>query len=293
MTVSNWGRWGKEDEVGALNLITPEKIIQAASLVTKGKTYSLALPINMKNTPHHGSRMPPFHVLTRDGGDYAAGARKLGGFQYSDGYVFLNTHGSTHMDALSHVWYEDQLYNGFSSNTVRSNGAKHCGIEKVKSIVTRAVLLDIANFYRVEHLDGGQVITPNELDECARFQGVEIRPGDMLFIRTGWLKMQEKDPDLFESVEPGIGEACINWIAEKQIMGIAVDNLAVEVRPEEREETLMPVHMTALRDLGVYLMELFNFEELSRDKVYECLFVAAPLPITGSVGSPLNPIAII
>ncbi|TWI54722.1 cyclase family protein [Halalkalibacter nanhaiisediminis] len=293
MNLSNWGRWGEDDELGALNFISPEKIIEAAKIITKGKVYSLSMPIHMHQTPYdHSLRMPPFHVLTRDGGDYAAGVKRPGGLQFSDGYVFLNTHGSTHMDALSHVWYDDQLYNGFSGDSVKSKGAKFCGIEKVKGIVTRAILLDLPTFKQVEHLEAGEVITPSMLDECAFFQGVSIKSGDMLFIRTGWLKMLEKDPELFESSEPGIGEDCIKWIAEKEIIGIAADNLAVEVKPEERSDAVIPVHMKALRDLGVYFMELFNFEELAKERVYECMFVAAPLSITGAVGSPLNPLAI-
>ncbi|WP_078429648.1 cyclase family protein [Alkalihalobacterium alkalinitrilicum] len=294
MNLSNWGRWGKEDEIGALNFISPEKIVEAARLIQKGKVYSLTMPIHMNQTPYDGSmRMPPFHVLTRDGGDYAAGAKKPGGFQFSDGYVFLNTHGATHMDALSHVWYDQQLYNGYSEDSVKSKGAKHCGIEKVKGITTRAVLLDLPTFKGVEHLEGGEVITPEMLDECAASQGIKVKPGDMVFIRTGWLKMLDKDPQLFEHSEPGIGEACVQWIYEKEIIGIATDNLAVEVKPEERKDAVLPVHMKALRDLGVYFMELFNFEELAKDQVYECMFVAAPLSITGAVGSPINPLAIV
>ncbi|MBU8918848.1 cyclase family protein [Neobacillus sp. 114] len=294
MSLSNWGRWGADDQLGALNFINPEKIIQASRMINKGKVYSLAMPIHTHKTPYDKAlRVAPFHVLTRDGGDYAAGAKRVGDVQFADGYVFLNTHGSTHMDALSHVWYDDQIYNGFSDNSIKSKGAKYCGIEKVKGIVTRAVLLDIPLFKGVEYLEAGEVITPEDLDQCAASQGVTINSGDMLFIRTGWLKMLEENSEKFEKYEPGIGEACIKWIAEKEIIGIAADNLAVEVKPEEREGAVIPVHMKALRDLGVYFMELFNFEELAKDKVYECMFVAAPLAITGAVGSPINPLAII
>jgi kynurenine formamidase len=294
MEISNWGRWGKDDEVGAINFITPQKIVEATRIVTTGKVYSLALPIHMQQTPYDQSlRVPPFHVLTRDGGDYAAGAKKIGGVQFADGYVFLNTHCSTHMDALSHVWYDNQIYNGFSDHSIKSKGAKYCGIEKVKGIVTRAVLLDMPLFKGVEHLEGGEVISSEDLEQCAASQGVVIQSGDMLFIRTGWLKMLAKDPEKFAEQEPGIGEDCIEWIAKKEVVGVAADNLAVEVKPAEREDAVIPVHMKAIRDLGVYFMELFNFEELAKDKVYECMFVAAPLLISGAVGSPINPIAII
>lgn len=291
---SNWGRWGATDQIGALNFITPEKIVQAAKLITKGKVYSLSLPIDQRVTPFDSSlRMPPFHFLTRDGGDYAAGAKQIGEVQFADGYVMLNTHASTHIDALSHVWYDDQLYNGFSSHGVKSKGAKNCGIENVKGIVTRAVLLDIAKFKQVEHLEGGEVITPTDLEECAKQQGVEIQSGDMLFIRTGWLKVYENDMEMFMKSEPGIGEASVEWMAQKEIIGVATDNFAVEVKPEERPGAVIPVHKKALRDLGLYFMELFNFEQLAADEIYECMFVAAPLQITGSVGSPINPLAII
>lgn len=304
--LSNWGRWGPDDEIGTANYITPEVIIHAAKLVRKGKVFSCAIPI--ENTgPVFPTRIPPQHVMTRTGADFTAGAKGRGtipegGMKSSDDYIYMGLQSSTQWDSLAHAWYGEYLYNGFSQNeikSVREGGARRNGIDKMyRHFVSRGVLLDIAGFKGMDRLPAGYAIGPEELEACAQAENVEIRSGDILLLRTGhvpWFyKLTDKHPWL--EGWGGIGKAAVPWLHEKQIAAIAADNLSVEVYPPEDEGAYMPLHCVLIRDLGLTLGEIFQFEELAadcrEDGVYECLFVGAPLRVTGGVGSPLNPLAI-
>jgi kynurenine formamidase len=227
-----------------------------------------------------------------DGGDYAAGLKRKGGFQTSDDYIALGTHTTTHIDALAHVWYDDKLYNDFSANTVRSNGARHCGIDKLRHLVGRGVLIDLCAHRNVPHLPSGDIVKPEHIEECAKAQNVEIRQGDILLVRTGWMSVFKNDGrEAFFKGEPGIGRDAAEWIGAKGVAAVGCDNWGVEVIPVEGDIP-GPVHRRLIRDFGVYLMELFDLDELAADRVHDFLFVAAPLRITGGVGSPLNPLAI-
>ena len=291
-TDNHWGRWGKEDERGAANFITPDGVRAAARLARRGRVYSLSLPVQATDVPVLPRRAPAQHFMTLDGGDYAAGLKRKGGWQTSDDYLALPVHGTTHIDALSHVWYDDQLYNGFPGNSVRSSGAQHCGIEKLRHLVGRGVLLDLCAHQGVESLAGGQVITPRDLESCAEAQGVTLSEGDIVLFRTGWRQTFTRDGNAaFFKQEPGIGKEAAEWIGRRCFAGIGSDNFGIEVIPVEGD-TPGPVHRRLIRDFGVYLLELLDLDELARDRVYEFLFVAAPLMITGGVGSPLNPLAI-
>jgi kynurenine formamidase len=291
--VGNWGRWGADDERGAANLATAERIRDAAcSLVRAGKVYSLALPLQTANVPVLPSRVPPQHFMRMDGGDYAAGLKRKGGFQTSDDFIALGTHTTTHIDALAHCWYDDRLYNNFSANGVRSNGAKQCGIDKLIHLVGRGVLIDLCAHRGIDHLPSGEIIKPGDIEDCAKAQGIDLREGDILLLRTGWMDIFRKEgAEAFFTGEPGIGRDAAEWIGKKGFAAIGADNWGVEVIPVEGDIP-GPVHRRLIRDFGLYLMELFVLDELAADRVYEFLFVAAPLRITGGVGSPLNPLAI-
>lgn len=187
---ANWGRWGAEDERGAANLLTPDAIRAAAGLVRRGRVYSLALPMQSRKVPVLPGRSPVQHFMSMDGGDYAAGLRRRVSYKSSDDYIMAATHGTTHVDSLAHVGYGDEMYNGHSGNLVRSReGAIRNGIDKLSSLVGRGVLLDIAAYKDVEHLEADYAITAADLRDCAAFEGVQIRAGDMLLVRTGWLRV--------------------------------------------------------------------------------------------------------
>lgn len=288
----NWGRWGDADERGAANLLTAERVRLAAELVRTGRIYSLALPLQSQGVPVMPPRAAPQHFMHIDGGDYATGLKRKGGFQTSDDYIALGTHATTHVDALAHAWYDDRLYNGFSANTVRSNGARHCGIDKLVHLVGRGVLIDLCAHQQVDHLASGHVIMPDEIEACAEAQGTALCEGDILLVRTGWMKVfREQGAGPFFAAELGIGLAASERIGAKGFVAAGFDNWAAEAIPVE-SDVPAPVHRRLIRDFGVYLMELFDLDGIAADKVHEFLFVAAPLCITEGVGSPLNPLAI-
>jgi kynurenine formamidase len=281
--LSNGGRWGAEDERGALNLITPEIVLQAARLVKRGKVYSLAMPLAVDG-PQWPVRHKTWRITTHRGGPTGIGG--------SDDVVTMHSHSGTHMDALCHIWVDDQLYNGYrASEHVTSSGTTRNSIDRVPAIAGRGVLLDIAAWKGVRHLHAGEAITGADLEACSRAQGVEVNAGDILLLRTGWMQVFAKDRALFDSGEPGIDVSALPWIKAHDVVAVAADNAAVEaITPGP--EIHLPVHPLAIREMGIYLVEDLNLEELAADGVRECLVIIAPLPLTGGVGSPVNPIAI-
>jgi kynurenine formamidase len=288
---NNWGRWGTEDERGAANFISAEALRKAVGLVRRGVTYSLSLPIQQVGTPIGASRARPVHVMTQDASAYRNESDN-DEFCDADDSIALSVHTGTHIDALSHVWYGGRLYNDFPAAGVSSTGAERLGIERLRSLVGRGVLLDLCSYRGVAHLPGGDAIKPEELEGCANRQGVQFDEGDVLLVRTGWLTTyDDTKPDEFFKTNPGLGVAAAEWVGARRFAAVGADNFALEVHPSETGN-FGPVHKRLIRDFGCYLIELLNLEELARDKVYEFLFVAAPLMIKGGVGSPINPLAI-
>jgi kynurenine formamidase len=298
---TNWGRWSADDQLGTLNLITPERVLGAISLVRDGQVVSLGQVLR-HGMLHHEDRLPPMHVLTVDGGDYAAGARTRsgGGAQTSNGacvaddYLAMPLATGTHLDGLAHVWGEKGLYNGHSPSAVRSRGARVCGIENVQGIVTRGLLADVAAYRGVESLPASHCIVPEEIE--GSLGGVEPRPGDALLIRTGWLdpaNVRASGMEVIQRKQPGIGMAAVEWVAEQDISLVGCDNFGIEVLPPEDPATGMPVHVALLSGLGVYMMELLQLGELAASGRREFLLVIAPLKIRGGINSPVNPLAVL
>jgi kynurenine formamidase len=282
--MSNWGRWGADDERGTLNLLTPERVRAAAGLVRHGRVYSLGLDLSAEaaRTP---SRSPVWHRATRSEQPGPA-------MSSADDIILLHTHTATHLDALCHVWVEGQLYNGYPSSEIGHQGAARNGVHNVRSLVARGLLLDVAAHRGVDHLEPGQVVPAAELDDVARAQGVEPRAGDVVLIRTGWIRMMGQDRTRFDRFEePGPGRDAVEWFRRHDLAGLGADNAAVEVLPPE-DGVRMALHVGVIRDLGGYLIEFLNLEELAADRVHEFLFVLAPLRILRGIGSPVNPLAI-
>ncbi|HYC21508.1 MAG TPA: cyclase family protein [Candidatus Bathyarchaeia archaeon] len=291
--ISTWGRFGKDDVRGALNYITPQGIRRAAGLVKRGAVFSLALPLS-SDGPQVGKvgRNNPVHFMS------VVGDKLPGGFTTADDWVVMPLQCGTQWDCFAHGSYDDTLYNGVPGSTVTAHGSSVIGIERWKSdVVARGVLVDIARLRGVERLQIGEAILPEELDRALAAQKVAVEPGDVLLVRTGWITVFTRDGDkvnLWEG-EPGLSVACAEWLATRQVAAVAADNFAVEVYPGEID-TIIPLHMLLLRDAGIVMGELFDLEELAadcaRDGIYEFLFVAPVLPITGAVGTPINPLAI-
>jgi kynurenine formamidase len=284
-----WGRWGPEDEQGALNRIGAQEIRAAAELVREGRVLSLAQPLGPK-TPVPSHRLGVGRFMDRDGGDYAAGGKRPGGFQFAEDTLILPAHSGTHMDALAHVWYDDALYNGFPGKTIRSTtGAQHCGADKLRPIVTRGVLLDAANG---SALPAGETISRDRLEAIASQAGLSLQPGDVVLIRTGWLESYLHDTERYYAGEPGIDLSAALWLADAGVAAVGADNYAVEVLPFP-EGTVFPVHQRLIRDYGIPLFEGMVLAPLAATGVTTFLFVAAPLPLVGGTASPVTPLAVL
>ena len=179
-TLSNWGRWGPNDERGTLNLVTAKNVKDSVSLVRHGKVYSLSVELD-KNGPLPDIRNPLWHrtsLIERPSPMHSA----------ADDVIVMHTHGTTHIDALCHIFAENQMYNGYrvDESIHPTTGASKNGVQNIVSIVGRGVLLDIAGYRGVDHLESSDEIPPAELDACAQAQGVEIKAGDIVLLRTGW-----------------------------------------------------------------------------------------------------------
>lgn len=285
--IHNWGRWGADDELGTLNLMTPERILAAVRLVKRGVLYNLAVPLDKD-----GPQYPFFHKtwrVTHFTKDPTPGASCV-----ADDVVIMESHSGTHIDGIGHFWRDGTLWNGRGEDHVTSYGLTWAGIHNVPGLVARGVMLDVARFAGVPHLGLGEVVTPEMMEACAGAQGVEIRPGDVLLLRTGWYTVFHTDGDLWSQGEPGPDVSCTAWLKAKDVIALGADNAGVESAVYRTRTRLTPrLHVTALRDLGLYLIEHVNLEELARDRVYEFLFVAAPLRLTRATGAPLAPLALV
>ncbi len=298
----NWGKWGPDDQLGTLNYITPQKIIDASNLVKQGKVISLAIPFDDKG-PQTGSfgRFNPIHFMLQDGGDISVGAQDhIPNLQYTDDAVTMPLQCATQWDALAHILYQGKMYNGYEASEINSTGAKKNGMENAKDkIATRGVLLDIPRYKGKQWLEPGEAIYPEDLDGAAAMGKVSVGTGDIVLIRTGQIgqvRAEESWGEYSGGSAPGLGVDCAAWICEKEIAGYATDTWGTEVIPNETSEIFQPLHMILIVHAGMLVGEIFDLEGLAadcaNDGVYECMFVAPPLPITGAVGSPINPQAI-
>lgn len=304
--LKNWGKWGPDDEVGTLNYTQPMDVVAAARLVQKGKIMSLALPYD-SHGPQGGKakttapvRFNPIHVMLRTGTDAYSGVLDYRKIRSADDIVIMAMHGGTQWDALGHVFYGVHMWNGYDIRNVTSAGAQKCGIEKTREkMVGRGVLLDIARMLGKDHLPGGFAIGSELLDRAERHFGVAVRRGDFLLVRTGQLEAM-LSADTWDGYAggdaPGLAFDSLDWLHKKQVAGVALDTWGAEVRPNQTTEAHQPFHWISIPIMGLTLGEIFDLTELAKDcaedKRYEFMFVAPALPITGAVGSPVNPLAI-
>lgn len=302
--VNNWGRWGKDDQIGTLNLITDDAVRRAAACVKTGKRFSLAIPMSedgpmLGNIPP-GRKNPQQHEFEL----HAPFTKDPGSVHVNTNEYTLNLKSATHWSALGHVEYAGRLYNGFPLDSIDERGAHALGIDKVGALVTRGVLLDIARVKGVNRLAGGTVITPDDLDEAAKASGVTVEPGDAVLIRTGamrWLK--EGDKEGYAGIYHGIagpGIAAATWFRERDVAAVAADTSGFEVWPRESKDLLKvvghPLHALCLVEMGLTLGQNFDLEALAEDcaadGVYEFLLSASPEPFRGGLGGPVNPVAV-
>jgi kynurenine formamidase len=300
--LSNWGRWGADDQLGTLNHITPEAIVAAAGLVKRGKAFALGLSLKEPiQSGLFGGRWNPIHTMLATGTDAIAGVQdEFVKLRYADDAINLPCQCSTQWDALAHVFLDDKMYNGYDARLVDSTGAARNGIEHTRDkMVGRGVLLDVARFKGLDWLLGGYAVTADDLEACAAAQGVEIRKGDFVLVRTG---QQEEHLASGEwgtyagGDAPGLAFHTCYWFQDKQVAAVCTDTWGCEVRPNETTEVNQPWHWVVIPKMGLTMGEIFYMKDLAQDcaedKVYEFFFCGPPLHLPGGCGSPINPQAI-
>ncbi|WP_432690847.1 cyclase family protein [Pseudooceanicola sp. C21-150M6] len=285
--------YGPDDEIGAANLLTPERAKAAAGLVTEGKTYSLGLVLD-STVPAFAPRSMSVAILQPgQANNSGLGPTKS---TYNDD-IFMGWLGiGSQIDGLGHLGVDHVYYNGNkASDFAQAAGLTKLGIEKVPPIVTRGVMLDMAKFYGQPILDEGTAYTREDIMSAAEQQGVEIREGDVVLFHSGWLdllKEETRDAARYGSVEPGLGLTGAEYLAEIGVIAIGADTWGMEAVPFEEGVGIFEVHQFLLAKKGIYILENMVTEELAADEVHEFMFVLGQAKVRGAVQMIINPVAI-
>jgi kynurenine formamidase len=291
--VSNWGRWGPDDERGTLNYLTPERVAAAARLAVAGRTVSLSRALNTEEEPDNPE--PADHHMTM------LGARQhADGLGFAKDFIGVDYHNDSHshLDALCHVSFEGTLYNDTPSDSVTADGAAVGTVEVMKDgLVGRGVLLDVPRLRGAEWLEPGDNVVSADLEQAERDQGVMVGEGDVLLVRTGHGRRLDEvegwDPT---NAKAGLHPNCAVFLAERRVAALGCDGNN-DTAPSITEGVGFPIHVLALNAMGMPLLDYLLLEDLAasceQSGRWEFLFVAAPLRIAGGTGSPLNPIAIL
>lgn len=293
--VSNRGRWGDDDRRGTLNLIDAAAVQRGATAVRQGRPFSLAIPFDADGPQTGGipgRDNPSLEMIAVNVAFVGAD-----GFTTNDDRFSMGTQAATHWDALSHVGYSGELYNGVPLSAVTEAGASELGIEHFGPVATRGILLDVARLHGVDHFDDNHPITAGDLDGALAATGVEVAPGDIVLVRTGhfhFLRIGEKDR--YRMTCPGLSVGTIDWLHDHQVAGVATDTLVLECFPGEDPAALLPVHMIHLRDMGLAQGQIWALDELAADCAadgqWDFQLVATPIPLTGASGGLVAPTAI-
>ena len=303
---TNFGRWGANDEIGALNFLTAEEVERGLSSIVKHTPFTLSVVINNpKGDPLWPGRSSAIKLMTLDKGHYQAGKAQPfpGGIEYADDYLCMFPQGTTHFDALGHPWYDDTLYNGYDAHSTIGGLDKASVLPlAIRSASGPAILLDIARFRKKKSLERGETVGLSDLLECAKQQKIKIEKHDILLLRTGWLSIfYDHGPEVFYDapfVEPGLtfSRELIQWFHEMEIPLLATDTIGNETTIEPNTGIAIPLHAALIRNLGVIFNEIVWLEDLADDCAadgqYRFFYTAAPLKISRGTGAPVNPIVL-
>lgn len=301
----NWRRWGPDDQIGALNFLTSAEILRGARAIRQGKVITCGEVIGSPTgDPIFPGRTQPQRANTQDFGDYQSGKKNPlpGGIQYADDQITMFLQGSTQYDALGHVWYDDQLWNGYAaSETV--GGMKKASILPIaeRGVVGRGVLLDMAAYRGKFALEKGDTLNLEDLIGAAKKQGVTIEKHDILCLRIGFLQLLHKQgPEEFYANfnEPGLiySPELVDWFHTMEIPALCTDTISNEMDFDPETGMQVTLHCALMRNLGVLFNEICNFEALAKDchedGQWDFLYVGAPLKVHQGTGAPLNVVAI-
>lgn len=288
--LSNWGRWGDEDQLGATNLITAEKRIQAAALVKEGISVSLA-----HDTLHEAAidNPSPFELEMATSGAEATPDFPFCVDRYS---ILYHGYGTTHLDAICHMFHDGKMFNGHAQEEVTKDGARQYSIHRMKDgIMTRGILMDIPRLKGVPYLEPGTAVHPEDLEAWERMAGIKVGSGDAVFIYTGrWRLREERGPWNIAELSAGLYATCARWLKERDVAVLGSD-AASDVTPSGIQGAPLPIHLLVLVAMGMPIFDNCDLEALSEEAArlnrWEFLLTAAPIRVVGGTGSPLNPIA--
>lgn len=292
---NNW-IWGKDDVLGAGNLMTADSIKAALAAIESGQIIELSHDVAM-GAPYISPIQTPY-VMTlsrtsKNMEDFLSekmGATNKIGFYLER--IEMTTHVSTHIDALGHVTIAAELYNGLDREQAASDiGLNHNGIDKSPPFIARGILIDVAAYKDVENLEPGYAITAADLQGALKKQGTTIPKGAIVFIHTGWGKNFTAEPQHYAHTGPGIGIEASRWLASKNVVAIGADNMALEVTPGEDAKVVFPVHQHLLVKQGIYIIENVKTDQLAAQKRYQTTTIMLPTKFRGATGTPLRIIA--
>ena len=285
--------WGPADRRGALNHLTPQRVLAASTEIRLGRTVSLAAPIETSRTPDDPA--PAIHEMAGPPGSQADPA----GLTFAQDRLGINVHSNvdSHIDALCHAMYRKTLYNGVPADAVTSQGAHELSVEVARDgIAGRGVLLDIPRLRGVPWLEPGDLVTAAELAGAAEAQQVSMRPGDLMFVRTGHRRRRDElGPWDAAKARAGLHPAACEFIAEREVAVLGSDSNS-DVAPSLAEGVELPVHVLAINALGLHLLDYLQFEDLAplcaAAGRWSFFCVIAPLRLPHGTGSPVNPVAV-
>jgi kynurenine formamidase len=285
--------WGPEDEIGTLNMMTDGSRLDILKQVAGGKVYDLGVDLFVGMPICCGAfGDPTFQIFLTHAPSRGDPAKEL--LSYAGDGVTMYTHTGTHIDALNHFGLHGKIWNGFSAaEHLGVRGWTKAGVDKYPPIVARGVMIDVAKAKNLKHLPASYVITVDDLKDALKKQGTALKPGDVVLIRTGLMSLWPDQTKYTLLDEAGIGLEAAQWLVEGQkAMLLGSDNLGVESLPSTNPDNFVPVHSYLQAEKGVSILEAAWLEDLSKDQVYEFLFIASPLKFRGGTASPIRPIAI-
>ena len=280
-------KWGGSDERGAANHMSPQTVLRATRLIKTGEVIELGWPLT-SDMPLVGTRRFDLHTK-RTGGPMGSNQR------YTNEELVITELGQvgTQLDMFSHQGIDGLLYNCVKIDDVATrSGFSKLGVEKIGTLFTRAVLIDVAALKGVDILEAGYEITVADLQAALTRENVSIAPGDAVLIHTGWGKLWGKDNARYNAGCPGIGVGAAEWLAKQDVMLMGADTFPVEVAPNPDKMLNLPVHQIALAINGIFLLENLNLNTLATRRVYEFALLLQPLKIKGGTGSTVAPVAL-
>ncbi|MDX2701913.1 cyclase family protein [Streptomyces sp. PA03-6a] len=295
--VNNWGRWGEDDETGTLNLVTDEVVRAAAGTVRSGRRVPLALPLQQDGvqTGMIPGRVNPLRTMVMLNHEMFG----PGTVATSDDIVTMGLQAATHWDALTHVSHSGRIYNGRPAGSITAHGgAAFSGIEKITTLLSRGVLLDVARARGTDRLPGDHAVTPDDLDAAEELARTTVRAGDVVLVRTGQMRLYlAGDKHAYAFPSPGLSVRTPEWFHARDVAAVANDTLTFEIFPPEIEDLWLAVHALDLVEMGMPQGQNWNLEALSEacaeEGRYAFLLDATPQPFVGGVGSPVAPVAVL